>query len=175
MPSTRTRQAQKTNSTEILKAKPTAKRVTKSKSKSKNAKVTTLGKSSKHVGTKEPIYDKLGYEIDPAKVEACKRRPRRLSPDSYMEMLEEDQKRQDRKEEIMGTTHDQISAMTLMAWQGRVAQILGKPYHKVVMEDYEEVHRRGYKFHPDEFVASKMPKEERDRISKLSTGSAFRK
>jgi hypothetical protein len=62
-----------------------------------------------------------------------------------------------------------------MAWEDRVVRELGKPYHKVVMEDFEEVHRRGIKYHTDEFVAGNMSKKETDRISKLATGIAFRK
>lgn len=92
-----------------------------------------------------------------------------------MKMLDDDKRENDRKAEIMGTPRDQVSAMTMMAWKDRVARELGKPYHKVVMEDFEEVHRRGIKFHPDEFVAAKMSQKEKDRISKLTTGSAFRK
>jgi hypothetical protein len=176
MPATRNRQALKTSTTENVKARSAAKRVTKSQSKPKNTKVKTLRESSKqNVERKQPVYDALGYEIDPAKVAACNRRPRKLSPNSYMKMIEGEQKEQDRMEEIMGTPHDQISATTLSAWQDRVARELCKPYHKVVMEDYEEVHRRGIKFHPDEFIAAKMSQQEKERISKLAIGSAFRK
>jgi hypothetical protein len=56
-----------------------------------------------------------------------------------------------------------------MAWEDRVARELGKPYYKVVMEDFEEVHRRDIKYHPDEFVAANMSKKETGRISKLAT------
>jgi hypothetical protein len=62
-----------------------------------------------------------------------------------------------------------------MAWEDRVARELGKPYHKVVMEDFEEVHRRGIKYQPDEFVDANMLKKETERISKLATGIVFRK
>jgi hypothetical protein len=176
MPATGRRQTRKTNTDGTLKTKPTAKRVTKPQPKAKNTSVLKSGKASKTVdGKKKPIYDALGYEIDPAKVAKAKRRPRQLSPDSYMKMLDDDRRENDRKAEIMGTHRDQVSAMTMMAWEDRVARELGKPFHKVVMEDFEEVHRRGIKFHPDEFVAAKMSKNETDRISKLATGSAFRK
>ena len=62
-----------------------------------------------------------------------------------------------------------------MAWEDRVARELGKPYHKVVMEDFEEVHRRGIKYQPDKFVDANMLKKETERISKLATGIVFRK
>lgn len=175
MPATGRRQTRKTNTDGTVKTKPTAKRVTKPQSKVKNTSVLKSGKASKTAAGKKPIYDALGYEIDPAKVARAKRRPRQLSPDSYMKMLDDDRKENGRKAEIMGTPRDQVSAMTMMAWEDRIARELGKPFHKVVMEDFEEVHRRGIKFHPDEFVAAKMSKKETDRISKLATGSAFRK
>jgi len=176
MPAARQHQTRKTRTHEPLKAKPAAMRVAKSYSKARSTNVSKSGKSSKMVAAKtKPTYDEMGYEIDPVKVAKAGRRPRQLSPDSYMKMLDDDKREGDRKAEIMGTPRDQVSAMTLMAWKDRVARELGKPYHKVVMQDFEEVHRRGIKFHPDEFVASKMSKDEQDRISKLATGSAFRK
>lgn len=156
IPATGRRQTRKTNTNGNVKTRSTAKHVTKPKPKTKNTKVTKSRMSStKVVRNKKPIYDALGYEIDPVKVAKAKRRPRQLSPDSYMKMLDDDRREDDRKAEIMGTRRDEVSAMTMMAWEDRVAQELGKPYHKVVMENFEEVHRRGIRFHPDEFVAAK--------------------
>ena len=42
-----------------------------------------------------------------------------------MKMLEDDQKEIDRKAEIMGTSHDEVSAMTMIAWEGSAR--VGKP------------------------------------------------
>lgn len=176
MPAAGCRQTRKTNTDGNVKTMSTTKRVTKPQSKTKKTAVPKSKTSSMKVARHEkPIYDELGNEIDPLKVAKAKRRPRQLSPDTYMKMLDDDRKENDRKAEIMGTPRVEVSAMTIMAWEDRVSRELGKPYHKVVMEDFEEVHRRGIKFHPDEFVAAKMSKTEMDRITKLATGSAFRK
>lgn len=43
------------------------------------------------------------------------------------------------------------------------------------MVDFEEVARKGIKFGQGEFEAVNMSEEEMDRLSKLATGSAFRK
>jgi hypothetical protein len=176
MPATGRRQTRKTSTDGNVKTKSTTKRVTKPESKAKITKVPKSGKSSKlAAGKKKPIYDALGYEIDPVKVAKAKRRPRQPSPDSYMKMLDDDRKEGDRKAEIMGTPRDQVSAMTLMVWKDRVARELGKPYHKVVMNDYEEIFRRGIKFKEGEFLAENISQEEEDRILKLAIGSDFRK
>jgi hypothetical protein len=90
-------------------------------------------------------------------------------------MLEQDARETRRKCEIMGTIRDHVSAVTHMAWEDRVARELGKPYHTVTMADFEEVARKGIKFGQGEFEAVNMSEEEMDRLSKLATGSAFRK
>ena len=81
---------------------------------------------------------------------------------------------EDRKCEIMGTPKDNVSGLTLSAWKDRVARELGIPYHKVEMKHYEILAERGFVGKEGEFEAENISQEERDRLLKLSTGSAFR-
>ena len=126
--------------------------------------------------TKAPIYDSLGYELSPRKIKRATA-PRRISHDSdgYMEMLRKDSEEGDRKCEIMGTAREQVSAMTLMAWQDRVARELGIAYHKVEMRHFEELREKGFVGKEGEFEAKNMSEPEIERITKLAIGSAFRK
>jgi len=122
------------------------------------------------------VFDEAGFELSYAK---CKKamRPgiRRTAPDKYMQMLEDDAKEDARKCEIMGTPQMKVSALTGMAWDDRVARELGIPYHKVEMRHFEELHQKGFVGKQGEFEACNMSDEERERLSTLCQGSAFRK
>jgi hypothetical protein len=109
------------------------------------------------------------------KVAKAKRRPRQLSPGSYMKMLQNDQGQSDRKAGIIKATSWRSFSDDIDGLGGPSSAGVGQPYHKVVMVDFEEVYRRGIKFRQEEFVAAKMSKKEMDMISKLAIGSAFRK
>lgn len=76
----------------------------------------------------------------------------------------------DRKAEMMNTSKYK---QTMMAQDDRVAKDLGIPYHEVGIQEYEELHKKGFRAKPGEF--ENIPKRESDRITKLATGSAFRK
>ena len=89
-------------------------------------------------------------------------------------MLEKESQEDARKGEIMGTARENVSALTHMAWNDRVSRELGIPYHKVEMKHFEELARSGFVGRPGEFEAVNISKEENERITKLSTGSAFR-
>lgn len=92
-----------------------------------------------------------------------------------MKMINQQLKEQDRKADIMGTPSDKVSGITLMAWDNRAGRELGKPYHKVCMEDYEEIFRRGIKFKRGEFLHRNISPEERDWLMTLAAGNDFRK
>jgi hypothetical protein len=92
-----------------------------------------------------------------------------------MKMINQQLKEQDRKADIMGTPGDKVSGITLMAWDNPVSWELGKPYHKVCMEDYEEISQRGIKFKRGEFLHENISPEEREWLMMLATGSDFRK
>lgn len=79
-----------------------------------------------------------------------------------------------RKLEIMGTRREHVSALTYMAWEDRVARELGIPYHKVEMKHFEELASRRFIPKEGEFEAVNMSEEERERLSRLCTGAAFR-
>jgi hypothetical protein len=89
--------------------------------------------------------------------------------------MQKEREEQIRKCEIMGTPREQVSAMTLMAWDDRVARELGIDYHKVEMKHFEELKRRGFVAQEGEFEAKNISEEERERITTLATGSAFRR
>jgi hypothetical protein len=121
------------------------------------------------------IFDDLGFELS---YEACAgivrggiRRPRGKN---YYDMEDERDRERTRKMEIMGTKRDNVSALTSMAWNDRVARELGIPYHKVEIKHFEELAERGFVGKDGEFEAVNMSEEERDRLTKLCTGSAFR-
>lgn len=127
-------------------------------------------------GPKGPkVYDDLGFELS---YEACAgisrgwtRRPRGKS---YYDMEDERDLERARKREIMGTRREHVSALTYMAWDDRVARELGIPYHKVEMKHFEELASRGFVGKEGEFEAVNMSEEERERLSRLCTGAAFR-
>jgi len=79
-----------------------------------------------------------------------------------------------RKGEIMGTPEEKQSALTSIAWDDRVARELGIMYHKVEMKHFEELSRRGFVAKEGEFEAVNMSEEEKNRLTTLATGSAFR-
>jgi hypothetical protein len=79
-----------------------------------------------------------------------------------------------RKREIMGTKRDNVSALASMAWNDRVARELGIPYHKIEMKHFEELARRGFVGKEGEFEAVNISEDEKERLTKLCAGSAFR-
>jgi SAP domain len=128
--------------------------------------------------TGAPVYDELGFELDYAKVARSRsRRPGwgNMRSDKFWDKLDQEQRDDDRKAEIMGTEKSKVSAVTTMAWDDRISRDLGIPFHKVEMEDFEEWYRRGFRADGREFEASNMSEEEQDRLTELETGSAFRK
>lgn len=124
-----------------------------------------------------PVLDELGFELSYSKVLKATTRPRRAvkSSAAYFDMLNKEITADKRKAEIMGTPWNQVSATSQMAWTDRIARDLGKEYHKVGMEDFEEWARRGFKAEEGEFEARNMTEDEKARILRLATGSAFRK
>lgn len=120
------------------------------------------------------VYDEAGFELSYKKCASVGRAPRRSHGAQYFAMLEREAEESRRKEEIMGTRREHVSALTSMAWNDRVARELGIPYHKVEMKHFEELARRGFKAKEGEFEAANMSKEEQERLTKLCTGSAFR-
>jgi hypothetical protein len=52
-----------------------------------------------------------------------------------MKIINQQLKEQDRKADIISTPNNKVSGITLTAWDNRVGRELGKPYHKVCMED----------------------------------------
>ncbi len=89
-------------------------------------------------------------------------------------MLEQEATEKARKIESMGTKKEKVSALTLAAWNDRVARELGIMYHQVEMKHFEILAQRGFVAKEGEFEASNMSKEEVERVNKLVIGSAFR-
>jgi hypothetical protein len=124
-----------------------------------------------------PVFDRLGYELDYHKI-LKSRKPRSKASRGtakYFKMLEDGTRDRKRKCEIMGTPNEKVSALTLSAWTYRASIELGKPYHKVEMEDFEELARRGFKGKEGEFEAENISEEDREKLMDISLGSAFRK
>ena len=86
-----------------------------------------------------------------------------------------EQKRKDRKrkaEILFGKGADDGSVLVEDAWDDRVAKDLGKAFHDVGMEEYEEWKRKGFKVDAEDF--EDLSKEEKERLMDLATGSAMR-
>jgi hypothetical protein len=124
-----------------------------------------------------PVFDRLGYELDYHKILKSRKPRSRASRGTakYFKMLEDGSREQKRKGEIMGTPDEKVSALTLSAWSYRASIELGKPYHKIEMEDFEELARRGFKAKEGEFEAENISEEHREKLWEISLGSAFRK
>lgn len=126
--------------------------------------------------TGRPVYDKMGFELDYDKV--CRRTRggfgcRTMGSKAYMKMIDENSRQSDRNAEIMNMDRNKVSAFVSMVWDDRVSRGLGIPYHKVEMQDFEERHDRGFRAEPVD--GKNMPESERERITALTTGAAFRK
>ncbi|KAL8728226.1 MAG: hypothetical protein Q9166_005529 [cf. Caloplaca sp. 2 TL-2023] len=116
-----------------------------------------------------PTYDELGYELGYDYIVQCSGRPRPVSKRGQ-ERLEQKQKDSERKAEIMGRRYNGIEET---AWDDRVARDLGKAYHEVGMEEYEDWAKKGFTIEEGEF--ENPSEEEKERLKKLMIGCALRK
>ena len=128
-----------------------------------------------------PTYDTLGYELDKEYIikKTSNRPPSARSawgPKATKKFAQE-RKSTERKAEILGIKKsiNDISPLDEMAWDDRVARDLGKAYHEVGMEEYEEWKGKGFKLKEGELELKNIPEEEKARISRVATGSALRK
>ena len=94
-----------------------------------------------------------------------------------MEKFSKERKDTERKAEILGIkkSYDDISPYHLMAWDDKVARDLGKAYHEVGVEEYEEWKEKGFNLKEGELELENIPEEEKMRITREATGCAFRK
>ena len=128
-----------------------------------------------------PTYDTLGYELDKEYIiKKVSNRPvsaRSAWGPKAMEKFAKERRNTERKVEILGLdkSYDNISAFDKMAWDDKVARDLGKAYHEVGVEEYEEWKRKGFKIKEGELDADNIPEEEQARITRVAAGSAFRK
>lgn len=119
-----------------------------------------------------PTYDEAGYELDFDFILKSSRRPRRLGKRG-MKRLQEKQKEDERKKELMEVTEEQARKFYMGAMDDKVARDLGIAYHEVGIEEYEEWHKRGFRRKEGEL--ENLDDEERKRLDKLVTGCALRK
>ncbi|KAL8658763.1 MAG: hypothetical protein Q9226_000788 [Calogaya cf. arnoldii] len=120
-----------------------------------------------------PTYDELGYELDYDYIaNHTGRRPRAVPTKRGQEKLEQSQRGDERKAEIMGRPAD-MNVPEGAAWDDRVANDLGKAFHEVGMEEYEEWAKKGFKIKKGEF--DDPSEEEKERLFKLQKGCALRK
>lgn len=118
-----------------------------------------------------PTYDELGYELDYDYIVKCSGRPRRPGKRAE-EKTDQTMKDGARKAEIMGRPDD-VRVQEGAAWDDRVARDLGKAFHEVGMEEYEEWAKKGFELKDGEF--DDPSEEEKERLMKLQSGSALRK
>jgi hypothetical protein len=85
----------------------------------------------------------------------------------------EDEKRKRKVEILFGKgADDDGNILVEDAWDYRVARDLGKAFHEVGMEEYEEWKRKGFKVEAGEF--DNLSEKEQRRLTDLSIGSAMR-
>ncbi|KAL9591745.1 MAG: hypothetical protein Q9179_007413 [Wetmoreana sp. 5 TL-2023] len=116
-----------------------------------------------------PTYDHLGYELDYDFISKIPKRPRPVTQRG-LKRLDKKGKDNERKAEIMGRPMNHVE---MAAWDDRVARDLGKAFHEVGLEEYEEWKRRGFEVEEGDF--ENLSQEERDRLKELMNGSALRK
>ena len=124
-----------------------------------------------------PTYDKLGYELDKEYIikHTSNRQGSGRSAWGKKAMNDFEQKRKDRKrkaEILFGKGAEDGSILVEDAWGDHVAKDLGRAFHDVGMEEYEEWKRKRFKVDAEEF--EDLSKEEKERLMDLATGSAMR-
>lgn len=128
-----------------------------------------------------PTYDTLGYELDKEYIiKSASNRPssaRSAWRPKAMEKFAKERRDTERKVEILGLqkSYENISPFEQMAWDDKVARDLGKAYHEVGVEEYEEWKRKGCSVREGELEVENISEEEKARISRVATGCAFRK
>ena len=128
-----------------------------------------------------PTYDTLGYELDKEYIikKTSNRAPSARSAwgQKAMDHFAEERRKTERKVKILGLDKscNNISPFDEFVWDDKVARDLGIAYHEVGMEEYKEWKRRGFSVKEGELERENIPEEERERISRLATGSALRK
>lgn len=123
-----------------------------------------------------PTYDELGYELDYDYIIRGSRVPRGRNVGSKRQeqKTEKDARDRERKAEIMGRPCTTDTVCETVAWDDRVARDLGKAFHEVGVEEYEEWVRKGFEVREGEFEGLGKEEEE-ERLLGLQTGSALRK
>ncbi|KAL8791232.1 MAG: hypothetical protein Q9213_000189 [Squamulea squamosa] len=116
-----------------------------------------------------PTYDEMGYELDFDYVLKSTGRPRPLSKRAQ-QRLEQKEKDSERKADITGRPNNTLEET---AWDDRVARDLGKAFHEVGMDEYEEWREKGFRVKNGEF--EDPTEEEKERLKKLLIGCALRK
>ena len=110
-----------------------------------------------------PTYDTLGYELDKDKI--INRRITYYRRDEW-----------EIKAHTLGVwgrgPHFWSPFMT-MAWDDKVSRDLGIAYHEVGLEEYALWKQRGFEARESDF--KDLSKEERERITRLASGSVLRK
>ncbi len=128
-----------------------------------------------------PTYDTLGYELDKEYIikKLSNRVPsaRSARGKKAMDHFDQARKKTERKAELLGLSksYNYISPFDQMAWDDKVARDLGIAYHEVGVEEFEEWKSKGFSVKEGELELDNIPEEERERITKLATGSALRK
>ena len=94
-----------------------------------------------------------------------------------MDHYAEARKKTERKAELLGLakSYNNISPFDEMAWDDKVARDSGIAYHEVGVGEFEEWKSKGFSVKEGELERENIPEEERERISRLATGSALRK
>ncbi|KAL8769869.1 MAG: hypothetical protein Q9209_004307 [Squamulea sp. 1 TL-2023] len=116
-----------------------------------------------------PTYDEMGYELDFDYILKSSGRPRPISKRAQ-QRLEQKEKDSERKAEIIGRPKNTLEET---AWDDRVARDLGKAFHEVGMDEYEEWKAKGFTVKKGEF--DDPTEEEKERLKKLLRGCALRK
>ncbi|KAL8641498.1 MAG: hypothetical protein Q9228_001708 [Teloschistes exilis] len=101
-----------------------------------------------------PTYDELGYELDYEYIVRASRIPRGRDAGSKREeyKTKKEAKDRERKAEIMGRPCTMETVCETVELDDRVARDLGKAFHEVGVEEYEEWAEKGFRVKEGEFV-----------------------
>lgn len=122
-----------------------------------------------------PTYDKAGFELDYGKVMKVRSgRGGRID-------FDKDRSDQVRMAEIffgkeMAPRYTATSPLECEWWKDKVSRDLNVPFHKTGIADFEEWEKRGFpKAKREDYDRERISVGEKERLTRLMTGSAFRK
>jgi hypothetical protein len=130
-----------------------------------------------------PTYDKSGFQLDYDKVKEWMK-PRPYNKKKMMRSMDRALAKAQTEEEKMKAIffekgeapEEHAHPLVTSAWKDRVSRDLQVPWHKVGVEEFEMWEKKGFKkARRGEYRFEDFTQEEKDRLSRLSSGCLLRK